>query len=231
MHEELIRLIAKSRHGISRSEVAEKSKLSSGGWLNKRLKELEEAGFVSSFIPHQHSARGIYYKVIDEYSLFYLHWIEPHISSIRRRDTGAGYWEAKKNSGKWHAWAGYAFESICYKHISFIRKALKIPGGAEVGTWRYVPRKSKEEKGTQIDLLFDRDDGIVTICEIKYTTQPFAIDKEYAENLLNKIKIYKEQTRLRKHAFIGIIASSGLKQTSYSKELISSEATLEDLVN
>lgn len=227
-HEEIIRLIAQTRHGIARSELTNKSKLSSGGWLNKRLKELEEAGFISSFIPYKHTSRGIYYKIIDEYTLFYLHWIEPHVNSIRRRDTKSGYWEAKQNSAPWKTWTGYAFESICYKHISIISHSLKIPLGSEVGTWRYIPSKKSDNKGAQIDLLFDRDDETITMCEIKFSVQPFYIDKQYADNLLNKIKVFKQQTRTNKHIFITIITVNGLKVTTYSEKLISGVVLLDN---
>lgn len=228
-HEEIIRLISQTHYGMSRAELAEKSKLSSGGWLNKRLKELEEAGFIASFTPYQHSSRGTYYKVIDEYSLFYLHWIEPYINSIRRRDIESGYWDAKKLLPTWKSWAGYAFESICYKHISAIRRALKINFGAEIATWRYSPRSKQDDRGAQIDLLFDRNDDVVTICEIKYTVDPFIIDKQCAQILLNKTSIFKQQTRTSKQIFIAMISANGIKQTMYSEELINAVVTLDDL--
>ncbi len=86
-------------------------------------------------------------------------------------------------------------------------------------------------KCTQIDLLFDRDDDSITICEIKYTTEPFAITKDYAENLRNKIKVFKEKTRTKKQIFLVMISSSGIKETIHSEELVQAIVTLEDLFN
>lgn len=128
-----------------------------------------------------------------------------------------------------HNWAGYAFESICYKHISQIRRALHISPTAIANGWRYVPTAKSNEKGAQIDLLFDRDDDSITICEIKYTNEPFVINKNYAEILKNKISIFKEMTRTKKQIFIAMISANGIKDTMYSEEMIQGIVTLDDL--
>ena len=194
--EELIRLIAMSRYGIAQIDLMKKSSKSVGGRLKKRLQELEDAGFIESFIPYQHKEKGIYYRVIDEYTLFYLKWVDPVVGSIKRRDKEKGYWLSKQKSSSFESWAGYAFEAICYKHVSQIRRRLEIGPGAEIGTWRHVPRRKDLKEGTQIDLLFDREDGATTICEFKYTAKPFIIDKSYAKKLLNKVDVLKIK---RKH--------------------------------
>lgn len=225
----LCRTIANHRHGIAQAQLIKESNASSGGRMIHRLKELEDAGFIMSFIPYKHREKGIYYKIIDEYTLFYLHWIEPNLSAIQRKDQATGYWLSKSSSPSWKSWAGYAFEAVCYKHISNIRKALAIDPGAEVGSWKYIPKKREMEEGAQIDLLFDRPDDAVTICEIKYNEKPFLIDKQYAKNLLNKVEVYKKHTQTKKQLFIAMITSGGLKPSMYSEEIISAQATLEDL--
>lgn len=212
-----------------RSYLLTRSKLSSGGRINQRLTELEQAGFVINFKPYGHAKRGQYYRIIDEYILFYLKWIEPVANSIRHQSKPRGYWDSQCQSASWNSWSGYAFESICYKHIENIRIALNIPVSAEIGTWRYSPQKRSKERGAQIDLLFDRQDGAVTICEIKYSDTLYSIDKDYAENLINKVNVYKKQSRSDKQIFIAVIATSGLKSNSYASELISNDVSLEDL--
>jgi AAA+ ATPase superfamily predicted ATPase len=230
VYNELIRLIAKQRYGIERSELLKQSKLSSGGRFNQRLLELEEAGFIIKFKPFGHIKRGHYYQIIDEYTLFYLNWIEPVADSIQHQNKPRGYWEDRSKSAAWKSWSGYAFEAVCYRHIENIRVALHIPVTANFGTWRYSPQRRSEESGAQIDLLFDRDDGVVTICEIKYSDSPFEIDKSYAKNLLNKVETFKKQSKTDKQFFITIITASGLKSTMYSEELIVNQATLSDLI-
>ncbi|MCK4608561.1 MAG: AAA family ATPase, partial [Gammaproteobacteria bacterium] len=227
--EELVRIIASHRYGISQVDLMAKSSKAVGGRLKKRLKELENAGFVEAFMPYHHKGKGIYYRIIDEYTLFYLKWIEPIINTLTKRDISSGYWQAKNKSASWLSWAGYAYESICYKHIAQIRKALGIEPGAEIASWRYTPRKGLEDMGAQIDLLFDRDDNVITICEIKYTNSPFAIDKKYAQDLLRKVDVFRKQSRTNKQIFITMISASGLKPTMYSEELITGVVKLDDL--
>jgi hypothetical protein len=156
--------------------------------------------------------------------LFQLHWVIKHRTGRFTED----YWLCQSDSQSYKSWAGYAFESICMKHIDKIVKALDVKAGGSVDSWRFIPRKHKEN-GAQIDLLIDRNDNAITICEIKYTTEPFAIDKQYAKNLQNKLKTFQEKTRIQKQLLIAIISANGMKETMYSEELISKVATLEDL--
>ena len=184
-HIELLRIISKNRYGLAQQEIAKQSKLSSkGGGITQKLKELKEAGFILAFKPYQHKKRGVYYRVVDEYTLFYFHWIEPIRDALQEESLATGYWQGIQSTPAWHSWAGYAFEAICYKHLSQIRKKLNIPPTAIATSWRYIPRKKSLDNGAQIDLLFDRMDGAVTICEIKYSAKPFVINKQYAKNLV-----------------------------------------------
>ena len=225
----IIKLLAEHRYGLGQRDVLKQCNISEGGRAAQWLKELEQAGFITSFIPYKHQERGIYYKITDEFTLFYLHWIEPNRSTIQRKENLTDYWQSQTSSPQWMSWAGYAFEAVCYKHVSTIRKALDIAVGADVGTWRYSPWLKSEDKGAQIDLLFDRKDNSVTICEIKYSKEPFVIDKQYAAKLINKVDVYKKHTGTQKQAFIAMISANGLKPTMYSEELISNIVTLDDL--
>jgi hypothetical protein len=228
---QLIRLIAKYRSGVSQAQIINKKGLSSGGRAIQRLKQLEEAGFILSYVPH-HQQKGIYYKIVDEYTLFYLDWIEPHLSTIRQQTHDSTFWLSKAQAPGWKSWAGLAFEAVCSKHVAQIRKALSIDPGAEIGSWRYVPR-SKEggngKRGAQIDLLFDQPNGVITLCEIKHSEQPFILDKDYAQILRHKIEIYEQQTRTRKKIFLAMITSGGLRSSKYTKEMVSQEVCLDDL--
>lgn len=226
---ELIRFIAKHRYGIGQAELITLSKLPNGGGTIDRLHELEEAGFVTSLVPYGHKDKGVYYVMDDEYSLFYLRWIEPNLKPIAKKEKNEGYWVSLSNQSGWKAWAGYAFESICYKHINQIRRALHIDPGAHVGTWRYAPRVKEEQEGAQIDLLFDRQDGVITLCEIKCSEHPFAIDKAYYQELVRKMEVFRKQTRTKKQLFLTLVTTQGLKPTIYSEELIVGQVTLEDL--
>lgn len=226
-YETIIKIIAGKREGVSREEIEQSLKYKGGG-LTKRLTELEEVGFIISFTQWGRAKKGIYYKIVDEYTLFYLTWIAPN-SKIKKEMTSK-YWEEISQTQAWKSWAGYAFEAICFKHIGLVRKALHIPDSAEVYPWKYIPTKNTAtQSGAQIDIVFERNDGIVNLCEIKYSKIAYSIDKDIAENLLNKVKVYRDVTKTTKLIFISLITTFGLKQTTNSEKIVTSVATLEDL--
>jgi AAA+ ATPase superfamily predicted ATPase len=226
----LVRIIAKHRYGIGQAELFKQAEnIAKGGTITRKLKDLEDTDFIISFKPYLHRRKGLYYKVIDEYTLFYFNWIEPVKESLQVRALKRGYWEGIQHSAAWHSWAGYAFEALCYKHIVQISEALDISATAIAYAWRYVPGPKSKELGAQIDLLFDRNDDVITICEIKYTDIPFKIDKQYAQNLLQKIAVFKKQTGIKKQIFLALILSSGLKKSIYAEDLISGVVALDDL--
>lgn len=227
---EIVRIIAKHRYGIGQEELFRcVPYLSSGGIIVKLLEDLETAGFIMSFKPKWHKRKGIYYKVIDEYTLFYFYWLEPIKKDLLARGLRPGYWEKTQSGSSWQSWKGYAFEAICYKHLPQISEALNLSPTALPTTWRYVPNAGSKEQGAQIDLLFDRDDDAITAYEIKYTNQPFAIDKQYSKELMNKIDVFKKKTRITKQIFISMISANGIKPTMYSEELVSGCVTLDDI--
>ncbi len=165
----------------------------------------------------------------DEYTLFYLTWIEPIVRTRLNTETATRYWEEATQTWSWKAWAGYAFESVCYKHIANIRQALKISAGTPASSWRYIAPYRSKLPGTQIDLVFERHDGLIHICEIKHAKDLFKIDKEYATVLENKRRIYQEATKTTKQVVISMITTFGLKPSDYANELIFSSCTLGDL--
>lgn len=227
---DIIRLIAQYRYGIGQEELFKKLPKNIKGKLGiTKLKELEDAGFIMSFKPIFHQRRGIYYKLIDEYTLFYLKWLETAKRTLIKSSLPSGYWEKQQNSPTWFSWSGLAFESICYKHLNQIRRALGLNPAAIPSTWRYVPLIGSEEQGAQIDLLFDRDDDAITLCEIKYTEAPFTVDKQFFQQIKQKMAIFKKVTKTNKQLFFAMISASGIKQSIYSEELIDGVVTLENL--
>lgn len=227
---QIVQMLGKHPYGLGKRELLKSlGKSSMGGSGLKKLEELENAGFIMSFTPHYHKRQGIYYRLIDEYVLFYLKWIAPIRKSLQKKSLEKGNWQSMQQTPTWYSWLGYAFESVCYKHIFAIRKALSIPPDAIANAWRYVPRKGKPEQGAQIDLLFDRNDDAITICEIKYTEKPFTLTKDYMAALKRKLVVFKEQTRSRKQLFLAIISANGVKNNLHTEDNISGVVTLDDL--
>lgn len=225
----IVKMIAQKHYGIAFTELAQKVEKKAGGRFQERLHELEAAGFIQRFLPYGRKKRDHYYKVIDEYCLFYLKWIIDLVEG-RELPKGADYWSRIIKTPQWFNWAGYSFETICYKHVDKIIKKLGLDGiGCFVSHWCYRADSTQKEEGAQIDLLLDRDDGAITLCEIKCTDQPFAIDKTYAKTLLNKIDVFEKSLKKPKQIFLAIITASSFKQNAWSEELVHHTVELKDL--
>ena len=225
-HLKIIKIIAGKRYGISREEIIKKSGLKSGSSLNNTLNELIEAGFIADFVPFGNKRKNVYFKVLDEYTFFYLKWIA-NIKSTVFSSQNRNHWNQQARSSSWKSWAGYAFEGIVQKHYSMVKRALKIENvPCKVGSWRSMPNS---KGGAQIDLLFDRGDGIVSICEIKHSENEFSINKKYSTELENKIRIFSDTFKTRKHLFLVMITTFGLKSNQYSQKIVSNEVSLAEL--
>jgi len=227
---EIIRTIASRRNGISQEMLFKKIGGSIKGKLGvSKLQELEDTGFIIRFMPFSHKKKGVYFKVIDEYTLFYLKWIEPVKKALLKNSLPTSYWQKQSQTPAWYSWSGLAFESVCYKHIGRIQKTLKLNALALAYTWRTTQAEPTEKSGAQVDLLFDRDDDAITLCEIKYTDVPFVIDKQYAKNLENKKDVFIQKTKTKKQIFFAFISAHGLKKTIYSEDMVDGVVTLDDL--
>lgn len=221
----IIKIIAENRYGISRNKLLGAVNLKTGGTFNKRLEELEAAGFIQGFVPYGKKSKDHYYRVIDEYSLFYLKWIEP-IAKRGHKIDPVDYWMNKRQTQSYQSWAGYAFEGICIKHVRDIRRALGLDKiSCETGSWRYVPRGQSLDQGAQVDLLFDREDGAINICEIKYACDKFKIDKSTAKALRSKIEVFEKHFKTKKQIFLTLITTNGIGHSIWSQELITNEVT------
>jgi uncharacterized protein len=157
-------------------------------------------------------------------SYFYLKWIEPEKQALLSNEITHHYWVHKTNSPMYYSWMSYSFKSLCYKHIAQIQKALNIPMGSKAGVWRYSPKKGSKDSGAQIDLLFERSDDAVTICEIKCTDKPFIIDKNYYSLMMNKVSVYQKVTKTLKQLFIAFISANGIKQSAYIDNILKPQA-------
>ena len=133
----------------------------------------------------------------------------------------------KKSRGQsWSSWSGFTFENICFQHITQIKSALGLSViYTEESSWvsKYSPQ------GAQIDMLIDRDDKVIQLIEIKYSGTTFVISKKYAEDLRNKLAVFRSETRTKKNVFLTMITTYGISPNQYSLEVVHSHLTLEDL--
>jgi hypothetical protein len=160
--------------------------------------------------------------IADYYTLFYFKFIE-HSAKYAE-----GVWTSMIDTGTTHAWAGLAFEQVCWDHTTNIKRKLGIEGiYSETSTW--TKSADSETSGTQIDLVIDRKDRIINLFEIKYSTSPFTITKEYDLKLRTKQTLFKEVTKTRKSVFLAMITTYGLTQNEYAKSIIQNDLTMDDL--
>lgn len=220
---ELITLIAQKRQGVARAEIETVLGSSqSGGRLTERLNGLIQTNFIEAYTPWD-KKRGVFYRVIDEFSLFYSYWVEPQ----KTHKPPKHYWLNKTTQPQYHAWAGYAFEAVCFKHIDAILEALNITTAEHITSWRTTGNKT--DTGAQIDMLIDRSDDAITLCEIKYTDRPFVINKNESELLKRKLTVFTDNTKTKKNIFFVLISANGLNENDYSQAILSKTITLENL--
>jgi AAA+ ATPase superfamily predicted ATPase len=209
-HRAIIKALATVNKAMTRNELATKSGIPSGGDFTLKLNELIESGFVSEHPYYQNKKQLTSYRLSDEYSKFYLKFIHPN------RNSGKGTWQRLSIKPSYVSWRGFAFENLCLKHISQIKKVLGIEAVYSINScWL--------SKNAQIDLLIDRDDNVINICEIKFVDSMFTIDKTYYQNLKNKLIEFKKTTKTRKNIYLTMITSYGLNQNKYSNELIDAD--------
>lgn len=203
-HIDVIKVLATKGSGLTRNEIIYACSLSSGGTTTRLLEELVESGFVTPYIPFGKDVKDSIYKLIDEFSHFYLKFMNSRMQS------GTSIWLKKSTGSSWKSWSGFAFENICLKHTQQIKSALGIAAvNTQESIWRYVP--AKEERGAQIDLLIDRQDSCINICEMKFSTGAFTIDKTYAAELNNKREVFKAKSKTKKTLFITMMTTHGVK--------------------
>lgn len=213
-HISIIRTLAGSGKGLTRKAISNATKLSPGGTFTRILEELEQCGFIKQYFPFGKKNRGSLYQLVDFYSLFYLKFIEG------TKALGSGAWLAQIDHPRWRSWSGYAFENVCLYHIDQIKKGLGIAGVyTEVSSW-----KSNESKnGAQVDLVIDRRDRVIHLCEIKFSINEYIITKAYAENLRNKVSTFRLETQTTKSIFLTFVSLYGLKQNQHSINLIQNQ--------
>jgi uncharacterized protein len=221
-HISIIKALARRGMGLTRAEIIDACGLTTGGHATQLLDELTESGFITPYIPLGKTARENIYKLTDEYARFYLKFIE------RKRAEGAGAWISFSAGASWKIWSGIAFEGICMKHIRQIKKALGIEGVyTEASVWRSRP--TKEEKGAQIDLLIDRQDFCINICEMKFSANAIDLSKSYADALVEKMHLFREHTRTRKTLLLTLITTFGIKNAGNYAGIIQNELKMDVL--
>lgn len=225
----VIRALAKRNQGLTKTEVFEATGISPGGGMNIILEDLEQSGFIMMVPDLGKIKKNLRYRLLDEYSLFYIRWIEPS-KKLNIGGVDPNYWLNIEGSPESRAWAGYAFEGICMKHIGAIKTALGIFGMlTHTSGWIYKPAKDSSEKGAQVDLVIDRADNCVNLCEVKFNNNLFVINKSYEQEIRQRKAIFIEKTGSRKTIFLTFITLYGISKEAGYFGVVDKELTMDDL--
>ena len=218
-HIKIVEALAKRSAGMTRPELSAASGISDGGGLTKALAELEACGLIGSARDIRKGKNGHYYKLVDFFSLFYFKYMKP------KKENDPHFWTNYLSDPAHRAWCGYAFERLCMAHIGQIRQKLGISG---VVTNIYAFRSKQQKGGAQIDLVIDRRDDTINLCECKYANKPYELSGKDAADLERKKDVFLNETKTKKSIHMTMITANGLVQNAWRNE-IQSEIVLDDL--
>lgn len=218
----VVRALAGKGCGMTYGEILSSTGLSKGGVSLRILDALEQSGFVRRYTAYGKKKQDAQYQLVDGFTLFHLKFLDGE------SNLDAHFWSHATIGSALNTWRGLAFERVCLLHVPQIKKALGISGVlTSVYSWRHVPDDTYAS-GAQIDLMIERADRIVNICEIKYAREEFTIDKEYDRKLRNKIGTFRGVTKTKCAVHITMITANGLAHNGYWG-IAQSEISLDDL--
>lgn len=218
----IVRTLCKRKMGMTRGEIATAIGQDHGGTLTKILADLELCGFIRAYTSIGKLKKDTLYQLFDNFTLFYFRFIDG------RRAMDSHYWSRSASGSAYNAWCGLAFERVCFQHVEQVKAALGITGViSSVYSWVYRPKNDKES-GVQIDMLLDRADGVINLCEIKFSQGKYEIKKKYAEELTNKASVFQSKTATKKAVFTVVISTEGIVNNAYAGN-IQNQVTCNDL--
>lgn len=216
----IINAIGTKNMGLTRKEIVSKTKIADSGEFSKQLKALIAGSFIIKYASFGNGKREDYYKLVDPFCLFYLHFIDGNTSKKIN-------WINISDSAKVSTWRGYAFENVCWNHIPQIKKALGI-SGVVTSESLWSKRATDESDGTQIDLIIERKDNVVNMCEIKFYSEDFAVNKDYHFILERRRRLLNELIPKKSTIYNTLITTYGLKHNEYFGDFVNI-VTLDDL--
>ena len=221
----IVKLLNDKREGLTRDEMLTATGMDSTV-LTKVLRNLERCDFVIRYSQFGNKNKGAIYHLVDFYTLFYYRFIE----GFNGQDEE--WWSHNFQSRSVEAWQGLSFELVCFMHLTQIKRSLGIAGiSTEASSWRYVPPKkaeANEEKGTQIDLLIDRADRMINLCEMKFSMHPYRITDDYEKQLRDRMEVFRSKTKTTKSLVHTFVTTFGVANGKY-RSIVNSEVMMDDL--
>lgn len=182
--------------------------ITDGGRLSNNLNALISSDFIIKYVPFGYGKREEHYKLIDPFCMFYLHFI------WNQKNVSEKFWQQNVASASLSSWRGFAFENVCFNHIEQIKRVLGISGViTETSAWS---KKEDDTEGAQIDLLISRNDNVINMCEIKYYSGEFKVNKDYYMKILKRQSLLAENISPKMVIHSTLITTFGVTQNEYS---------------
>ena len=217
-YRKIVELLSGKLKGLTRLEIMDGIKATDNGNLSEILENLEKCDFIRHYQAFGKKQRDVIYQLTDMYTLFYLRFVKGY--NGMNDHAWSNIPDKKRNT-----WQGYAFEQVCILHINQIKKALGISGiASDVCSWS----TRGGNKGAQIDLIINRTDNVIDLCEMKYSDSLYELTKNYIEWLKERRDLFKKETRTTKTLHLTMITSQGLANGKYTSQ-IQSQVTMDDL--
>jgi len=218
-HISIVGALSKSKAGMTRDELIKATSIPGGGNLTKNLSELEQCGFVEKYSDFTKPKNNAYYRLVDPFTLYWLKYVKDN------RSKDDYYWTNLIDDGGRRAWSGHAFELLCLRHLAQIKQKLGIAGiSTEVFSWR----SKASDPGAQIDLIISRKDGVINLCEMKYSLHPITLTAQDDQALQYKRAAFLAETGTRKAIHVTMVTTYGLAEKGH-KAFVQSEVSINDL--
>ena len=221
-HIAIIRALGSKKSGMTREGLLKTTGIGNGGVFTKALVDLESCGFVRKFQFPGKVERDALWQLVDPFTLFHLRFLEDS------SHLGRGNWLAGTSTPIHATWSGLAFEMLCLCHVTQIKAVLGISGVETSVYAARIPPGADGEPGAQIDLAIDRADGIVNLCEMKYSNKPFVISEQYRLSVLDKVDAWRRTFGNKKAIHVTFVTAEGLKPNNNS-DIVQSEVRLANL--
>lgn len=217
----IIELLYQHKSGLTKIELSKYSNIN-GKRLKIILNNLVQCDFVEKYSLYGKKTILVY-KLIDFYTLFYLKFL------VNNHEKDEQWWSHNLDNPSIRSWMGLSFEMVCIKHHNQIKKALGISGiGTAVSTWKCNANPENEIEGAQIDMIIERSDRVIHLCEIKFSEQEFNINNDYETRLRKRMGIFKFVTKTKKVVVHTFITTYGIGRGKHNS-IVHSEVTMDDI--
>ena len=208
-YRQVVECLSKHMKGMTREELLKTLKWEDSGKVSTILENLCNCDFLRCYAAFGKKERGKMYQLTDMFTLFHLRFVKGYSGGDEN------HWSTMAKTKSVEAWSGYAFEQVCLCHIPQIKQALGINGTqTDISSWSV--KGDSEKKGAQIDLVIERGDRIIDLCEMKFTEELFSITKDYAEWLRNRKNIFRDSTKTNKTLHTVLVTTWGLQHNAYA---------------